>query len=120
TGQVGSERLRAALENCGLSVTFGLGRDSAVDQSRQIATIDSLLYRSDPFTGRPRHVSTSEQFEELAQDLEHLSPQEAYVKVHTGPAIKVKTLLVRDPHPQTSELREVLATYRARYQRSRS
>lgn len=119
TGQVSSDRLQAALENCRLTVTFGLGRDSAIDQSRQIATLDSALYRPDPLTGRPRHISSSEQFEDLAQDLQHLGPQEAYVKLHTDPAIKVKTLTVPDAHPDQRELSQVLAAYRTRYQRSR-
>jgi hypothetical protein len=119
TGQVGSERLQAALENCAVNITFGLGRESAVDQSRQIATLDPLRYRADPYTGRPQRVSNSQQFEDLAQDLEHLSPQEAYVKVASAPAVKIKTLTVPDARPDPFELRQVLATYRARYQRPR-
>lgn len=119
TGQVGSDRLQAALENCRLSVTFGLGRESAIDQSRQLVTLDPELYHPDPITGRPRHISSSEQFERATQDLQHLSPQEAYVKIHTDPPVKVRTLAVKDPHPNSAELAQVLAAYRARYQRSR-
>jgi len=120
TGQVSSDRLQAALENCRLNVAFGLGRESAVEQSRQIATLDPALYRQDPVTGRPHLVSTSEQFEGLAQDLQHLSPQEAYVKLHTDSVVKIRSLNVRDAKPDPSELAEVLATYRATYQRTRT
>jgi hypothetical protein len=120
TGQVSSDRLQAALENCRLNVAFGLGRESAVVQSRQIATLDPALYRQDPVTGRPHVVSTSEQFEGLAQDLQHLSPQEAYVKLHTDPVVKIRSLNVRDAKPDPNELAEVLATYRAAYQRTRT
>lgn len=119
TGQVGSDRLRAALENCGLTITFGVGRESAVEQARHLVTLDPLLYRPDTLTGRLRHISTSEQFEQLAQDLQHLAPQEAYVKFRTSDTIKIKTLHVRNTHPDPAELQRVLTTYRLRYQRNR-
>ena len=37
TSQVSSDRLEGALENCGVTVTFAVGRASAVEQSRQLA-----------------------------------------------------------------------------------
>jgi hypothetical protein len=117
--QLSSDRLQAALENCRLNVAFGLGRESAVEQSRQLTTFDPCLYRDDPISGRPQRVSSSEQFELLAQDLQHLGPQEAYIKLHTDPAIKVRTLSVRDPHPDRRELEQVLVRYKQSYQRSK-
>jgi hypothetical protein len=119
TGQVSSERLRGALENCRLNVVFGLGRDSAVDQSRRIATLDPLAVRPDPVTGRLHKISSGEQFEDLAQDLQTFSPQEAYVKLHDRSPVKVRTLSVRDVQPGRVALEEVFDTYRRRFQRSK-
>jgi energy-coupling factor transporter ATP-binding protein EcfA2 len=120
TGQIGSDRLQAAMENCRLTIAFGLGRDSATQQSKQIATLDPFLYREDPVNMRPRRVSTSEQFELLTQELQHLTPQEAYVKLDTHPAIKMRSLSVRDPHVTSRQLDAVLASYRHRYQRPKA
>lgn len=117
TDQTSSERLRGALENCRLNIAFGLGRDSAVDQSRRIATLDSDATRYDEATGRVRRVSSSEQFEELAQDLQTLSSQEAYVKSHNKAAVKVQTLRVPGGQTMPRELPVVLKVYRERYQR---
>lgn len=117
TGQVSSDRLHGALENCRLNVAFGLGRDSAVDQSRRIATLDPLAMTVDPITGRPHKVSVSEQFETLAQDLQILSPQEAYIKLHMASPVKVRTLKVRDVPVCSPAVDAVLATYRRTYQR---
>jgi hypothetical protein len=119
TGQVSSDRLQAALENCRLTVTFGLGRESAVDQSRRIATLDPLATAIDPVTGRPHRVSAGEQFEELTQDLQTLSPQDAYVKLHTSTPTKVRTLSVRDVPTAGARVEQVLMEYQRRYQRSR-
>jgi len=118
-GQIASDRLQAALENCRLNVVFGLGRDSSLQQSREITTLDPDLYRLDPLTGRPKHVSTTEQFENIAQDLQTLSPREAYAKLGTAAPVKVRTLSVHDARPNRRELAQVLAAYRARYQRTR-
>lgn len=118
-GQITSDRLQAALENCRLNVVFGLGREGSLQQSREITTLDPDLYRLDPITGRPKHISTSEQFEAIAQDLQTLSPREAYAKLGTAAPVKVRTLSVHDARPDRQELAQVLATYRTRYQRTR-
>jgi hypothetical protein len=119
TSQISSERLNGALENCRLNIAFGLGRDSAVQQSRQIAAVDPFLLKEEPLTETQhgQYVPIPEQFESWAQDLMNLPQQIAYVKLHNEPAVKVKTLSVHDPSPRKEELQSVLATYRARYQR---
>lgn len=118
-GQLASDRLQAAVENCRLTVVFGLARDGATEQARQLAHLDSNLYRPDPITHRLKHVSTSEQFEALTQDIQTLSPRHAYVKIGADPPLKIQTLTVHDPQPAASDLTHVLAVYRSGYQRTR-
>jgi hypothetical protein len=122
TSQITSERLNGALENCRLNVVFGLGRDSAVHQSRHIGLVDPMVLKEAPLTSiqHGQYMPVPEQFESWTQDLMALPQRTAYVKLHTDPAVKVRTLGVPDPHPHPSELDFVLSTYRKRYQRTRS
>lgn len=117
-GQVSSARLEAALENCKLTVAFGLGRNSAREQAKDLYPLreeedDSFL----SFFFPPPALSAHQQQEWLMQDLRTLGPQDAYVRRHNHPAEKIRTLFVPDAHSQTHELAEVLARYRRRYQR---
>jgi hypothetical protein len=54
------------------------------------------------------------------QELQVLPPQEAYVKLHTAPPVRIKTLAVHDAHSPHKELQAVLDTYKRRYQRTRA
>ena len=124
TSQVCSDSLEGALENCRLNVAFGLGRNSAVDQSRQLAGGEmpsqqsSLIARLLAPSPGPE-VPYRQRVDSLMQELQVLPPQEAYVKLHTAPPVRIRTLAVPDAHPSASELADVLATYRSRYQRPR-
>ncbi|GAC1443389.1 MAG: hypothetical protein NVSMB52_01710 [Chloroflexota bacterium] len=119
TAQVDSTRMAGALENCRLTVAFGLGRDSALEQGKQLATpmreesggLLSFLFPP------PLVPSVRDQTQVFTEDLQILGPQEAYIKRYTEPPIKVRTLGVPDAHPAPSQVAEVLATYRRRYQR---
>jgi hypothetical protein len=118
-GQVSSTRLEAALENCKLTVAFGLGRSTAREQARELSPLsqeedDSFLSFLFP---PPPAPSAHQQQEQLMQDLRLLGPQDAYVRRHNDPAVKLRTLFVPDAHPVGHRLGEVLATYRQRYQR---
>ena len=124
TSQVSSDSLEGALENCRLNVAFGLGRNSAVDQSRQLAGGEAQ--KETNLVGRllapapEPEVPYREQVDTLMQHLQVLPPQEAYVKLHTSPPVRIKALEVHNPRPSATELASVLATYRTRYQRSRT
>jgi hypothetical protein len=125
TSQVSSDSLEGALENCRLNVAFGLGRNSAVDQSRQLAggegsTQESNLIARLLAASSGPEVPYREQVDTLMQGLQVLPPQEAYVKLHTAPPVRIRTLAVRDAHPSSKELSVVLATYKAKYQRTRT
>ena len=125
TSQVSSDSLEGAFENCRLNVAFGLGRKSAVDQSRQLAGGETrrqetkLLARLFAPSPQPE-VPYREQIDTLMQDLQVLPPQEAYVKLHTAQPARIKALEVHNPSPAATELASVLAAYRSRYQRSRT
>ncbi len=118
--QIPSERLAGAFENARLTVAFGLGRDSATKQARQIATYDPYAIKSPPVTAsqRPTYLSMSEQLESWTTELQNLPPRLAYAKLHDRPAVKIKTLTVPQPPLAPEHLDAVLATYRGRYQRS--
>jgi hypothetical protein len=122
TSQITSARLTGALENCRLSIVFGLGRESAVQQSHHIATVDPYVLKEEALTPTQhgQYLPVPEQFESWTQDLMNLPQQAAYVKLHTDLAIKVKTLPVRDSRPKKARLDRILRAYRERYQRSRA
>jgi hypothetical protein len=119
TDQVAYDRLHGALENCGVNLAFGLGHDSAVDLSRQLMSLDPEATKYDQLTGRVRRISSSEQYEGLAQDIQNLPPREAYVKLHNTRAVKIQTLSVPGVSPPNTELSQVLKRYRNMYQRSK-
>jgi hypothetical protein len=121
TSQITSERLSGALENCRLNIAFGLGRDSAVSQSQQLAKIDPFLLKEAPATPTQhgQYVSVLEQFESVSQELMDLPVREAYIKLHSKQAVRIRTLPVRDSSPRQHDLAAVLARYKSQYQRTK-
>jgi hypothetical protein len=119
TAQIDSNRMAGALENCRLTVAFGLGRESAVDQGKQLATpyqeesggLWSFLFPPPP------GPSVRDQTQRFTDDLQMLRPQEAYIKRYTDPPVKIRTLAVPEANPPQREVAAVLAAYRRRYQR---
>ena len=118
--QISSERLAGTLENCRLTVAFGLGRDSAAVQARHIGSADAMLVKDEAKTDtqHPQFFPVLEQFETWTQELQNLPPQVAYVKLHDRPAVRIKTLTVKQPAVDPRRLRDILAGYRQRYQRT--
>lgn len=119
--QISSQRLSGALENCRLTVAFGLGRDSAAVQARHVGSVDPMTVKDAAHTDvqHPQFYPVAEQFETWTRELQNLPPQMAYVKLHDRAAARIKTLTVRPTTVDETVLSEVLATYRSRYQRSR-
>lgn len=120
--QISSERLAGTLENCRLTVAFGLGRDSAYVQARHIGLADPMTVKDEAKTEtqHPQYFPVAEQFERWTQELQNLSPQAAYVKTHDRPARRIKTLTVRQPKVRGVRIEAVLAGYRQRYQRTKA
>ena len=103
--QVASDGLVAALENCRLQIAFGLSRKSAVEQARELAELDPA-------------TADSPQFELLAQAIQHLGPQECFVRIDTAPPVQVKTLSLPAQRPDPTLLSSVLGTYARLYHRT--
>ena len=122
TAQISSARLSGALENCKLTIAFGLGRDSAAQQARQIGWVDPYAIKEAGLTDtqHAQYVPLAEQFEAWTQDLQGLPPQTAYVKLLNRPAQKIQTLPVPDVPVIEEEMSRVIALYRNRYQRAES
>jgi hypothetical protein len=108
--------LRARKPNTAL-----LGRESAEIQSKEIARVDPFLVKEQALTltQHSQYLTIQEQYESWTHELQNLSPQFAWVKLHDKPAVKIKTLNVGDPEVDEREVEEVLAEYKRRYQRSR-
>lgn len=119
--QVSSDRLTGALENCRLTIAFGLGRESATIQSRHIGKADPFLVKEEALTltQHAQYMPITEQFEAWTQELQNLSPRMAYVKLHDQPAVRIKTLTVPPAQVDPGELEKVLDTYKQRYQRTK-
>jgi hypothetical protein len=118
---ISSRRLAGALENAKLTVAFGLGRESAVHTSHQIAAVDPYVMKEEPLTEtqHAQYLPIAEQFEAWTQELQNLPPKTAYVKLLNRPAVKIRTPTVPDAHVPGAILDPILQRYRQRYQRTR-
>jgi hypothetical protein len=116
--QVDSQRLVGALENCKLQIAFGLGRDSAVTEARHIGDVDPMVIKEEQFTETQHNqfMAVNEQFESWAQELQNLSPRQAYVKLEGRPAVRIRTSTLSESPPRSKELERVLLAYRSLYQ----
>lgn len=118
--QISSERLSGALENCQVTINFGLGRGSAEVQAKHIGNVDPFAVKEEGLTEtqHAQYLSVVEQFESWTQALQNLDSRMAYVKLRHRPAVRIKTLSMPDAEVDQVELEEVIATYRRLYQRS--
>lgn len=118
--QVSSHRLAGALENCRLTIAFGLGRTSAELQAKHIGRVDPFAIKEGPLTETQhgQYLSILEQFETWTQELQNLSPRMAYVKLHDHHAARIRTPTIRNKQPTPQHLALVLEHYRHRYQRT--
>jgi hypothetical protein len=118
--QLSTRRLIGAAENCKLSITFGLGRDSAETQARAIGAADPLAIKEEGLTEtqHAQYLSIQEQYEAWTRALQDLPARTCYVKLHNRPAVRIKTTKLTQPTVAQHQLDEVLAYYRRHYQRS--
>jgi len=118
--QVPTHRLIGAMENCRLTVVFGVGRNSAEIEAKQIGNVDPLAVKEEGLTEtkHAQYLSIMEQYEMWTQELTNLDPRIAYYKLHNKPAVKFKTKNVPSPRVDHKELHRVLDTYKRLYQRT--
>jgi hypothetical protein len=125
-----SERLRGALQNVGLEVSFRLGRDDAAYSSRLIGKPDPRTIRHDLDPHESESVGLNDQWEEIIQSLAEMRRRKAIIRKELPPwprpfrwfwhrpvfgVYDVKTLAVPDPKLDSRLLEEVAAEYRRRY-----
>jgi len=119
TKQMKGDALGAAIENCGMIISLGLGADSARTIGRMIAKPDPTAVKYQGNDGaRDTHYSRSEQQAALVDALRHLPPRHAVVGVRGREPVLVQLLDVPSPRPDRGALQEVRAEYRRRYQMS--
>jgi hypothetical protein len=130
-GQV-SERLKAAVQNAGVEVVFGLGREDSEYTARKIARVDLEAVKhvvedeSAEARTHPVFRSTAEQWEAWIQSIQDLGVSEAYVSVRrrsmpslfrlrrlTHHVTRIRTL----PVPRPVVPAELLATVEQEYLR---
>jgi hypothetical protein len=136
-GQVHSEQLLAALENCRLTMAFALGRTSAEIMARIMADVDIYRikdyhyrqYRRDnsdgtisyPFLEEPVYTPVNEQYEDFIQKLMNLDDGHAYLKMQgVKKPFLLQTPFVPDPEVSPKDFEMVEAIYRKKYQRTRA
>jgi hypothetical protein len=118
-----SERLRGALQNVGLEVTFQTGREDAERSAKILGRVDPLAVKKtesvwfnragEPtvIDERSREYPLAEQWEAWAQDLTDLPTGWCYLKRRHGRAVKVKSLPVPDPRVDPDALAAVEERY---------
>lgn len=118
--QISSLRLVGALENCGVTISFGLGRMSAEAQARHIGRADPFAVKEEAPTERQHNqfMSIVDQFELLTGELQNLPPRVAYLKLPDRPAVRFKTSMVPTARADPAEVAHVLRSHRKRYQRT--
>lgn len=120
--QIDSRQLAGALENTRLQIVFGLGRDSAEAQARQIGMIEPHQVKEEKATATQHTLYTApnEQWELWTQELQSLKSCWAYVKLEGAHALKIRTRHVPSPRLDPAQVKDILARYQARYQKSQA
>ncbi len=114
-----SEKLRGALQNCGLEVTFRLGREDAERSARIVGRVDPDDRKHEVADGQaagrthPVYYSLPEQWERWVQALTELPRGHAYVKDPRGRVSRIRSLPVPDPRPDPAKLAAVEERYLA-------
>jgi hypothetical protein len=114
------ERMRGALQNVEVSVTFRTGREDAEQQAKIVGDVDPLSVkhevRDESAVERthPAFYSLPEQWERWTQAVVGLKKRSAFVKHPNGRVVKVQSLPMPDPNVDA----ERVATVEERYLRA--
>ncbi len=113
-----TERLRGALQNCQISVVFGVGREDAERQARNIGRVnierikhevanETALERTHPL-----YESVPEQWEEQIQHLVDLKPRHAVVRGRGMQPVEIKTLTMPKIRVSLEQVDKIKQYYR--------
>ena len=118
--QIESAQLLGAMENCRLSIAFGLGRSSAEAQSKHVAQIDPYAIKEEGLTEHQhaQYLTVLEQFESVTQGLQNQDVSVFHMKIRNKPVVQAKTVNVPRAKVPHEEIQRVLDKYKATYQRS--
>jgi hypothetical protein len=112
-----SERLRGALQNVGVEVTFKLGREDAVRSAPMLGRVDPLSVKHEVADGaavdrtHPVFFSLAEQWEAQVQAIQDLKPRQALVRRPNGQVAAIQSMNVPDPRVNPDLLAEVEEYY---------
>lgn len=112
-----SEQLRGALQNCGLEVTFRLGREDAERSARVVGRVDPHDRKhevaDEAASGRthPVYYSLPEQWERWVQALTDLPQGHAYVRDPWGRVARIRSLPMPDAVTDPARLAAVEEHY---------
>ena len=121
-----NERLRGALQNVGVEVTFRLGREDAERSAGILGHIEPLavkhLVEDEAAVGRshPIYYPLSEQREAWVKSIQDLRPRQALVKRAGGKLALIRTLAMPDPRVDPGKLKAVEEYYLSTYFRPRA
>ncbi len=121
-----SERLRGALQNCGVEVVFKLGRSDAEHSARVLGRVNPMAIKhevTNPWQVEKTHpvfYSLLEQWEGWVQAIQDLRPREAFVRRPNGKVAKIKTLSMPDPRVDRGRLQDIEDHYLDTYFRPQS
>lgn len=111
------ERMRGALQNVEVSVTFRTGREDAEQQAKIVGNVDPLSVKhkvndEDAIKRtHPTFYSLPEQWERWTQDVVSLKKRYAFVKHPDGRVIKVQSLAVPDPRVDEARVAAIEERY---------
>ncbi len=112
-----SERLRGALQNVGVEVTFKLGREDAERSALMLGRVDPNVVKHQVADAaavdrtHPVFYSLAEQWEAQVQAIEDLKPRSALIKLADAGATCIQSMYV--PNPKVNK--EALATVEEHY-----
>ncbi|MCG3770786.1 MAG: hypothetical protein JW384_01964 [Nitrosomonadaceae bacterium] len=112
-------KLRGALQNATLEVSFGIGVDDAEAMARQVAAIDPLKVKHEVSSEsaldrtHPVFYSIPEQHQSWTETLKEQEARHAVVKLRGKPAVQIKTL----PMPKARVRPEAIESVKLEYRR---
>ncbi len=108
--------MRGAIGNIGVKVVFGVERDDAelVAKGIFLPDIDKIKEEAKTETQHPLYDPLANQWESFIQliDKKSLPAREAYIVSHSRPAVKIRTVDVKDRNCKQEEL-ELIKKYSA-------